>query len=293
MRPPEPPSPALARAQALLDARIDWERRDRGGMRVDVAPSLDLCSRLGDPQRALRTVHVGGTKGKGSVASLIAAGLQAAGWRVGLYSSPHVERITERVRLQGREVEDDLLASGIDAALAAREAAEREGTPAAGASWFDLFTAGAFHALRAGGAEWAVIEVGLGGRLDSTNVLEAALAVLTSIDLEHTAVLGSTREAIAAEKAGILRSGLPLVCGVPAHGGEDDPGRVIAERAQELGCPMRLVPRAATIAATNLALARTALEALGRCGHAAPDGAALAGELLTDGVAAAAQLPGR
>lgn len=293
MRLPEPPSPALARAQALLDARIDWERRDRGGMRVDVAPSLDLCSRLGDPQRALRTVHVGGTKGKGSVASLIAAGLQAAGWRVGLYSSPHVERITERVRLQGREVEDDLLASGIDAALAAREAAEREGTPAAGASWFDLFTAGAFHALRAGGAEWAVIEVGLGGRLDSTNVLEAALAVLTSIDLEHTAVLGSTREAIAREKAGILKAGLPLVCGVPAHGGEDDPGRVIAERAQELGCPMRLVPRGATIAATNLALARTALEALGRCGHGAPDGTPLAGDLLTEDLAAAAQLPGR
>lgn len=293
MRPPEPPSPALAHAQALLDARIDWERRDRGGMRVDTGPSLDLCARLGDPQLALRTVHVGGTKGKGSVASLIAAGLQAAGWRVGLYSSPHVERITERVRLQGHQIADDLLAAGIDAALAAREAAEREGTPAAGASWFDLFTAGAFHALRAGGAEWAVIEVGLGGRLDSTNVLEASLAVLTSIDLEHTAVLGSTREAIAGEKAGILRARLPLVCGVPAHGGEDDPGRVIAERAEALGCPMRLVPRGSTISATNLALARTALEALGRCGHGGPDGALLRGDLLTSEVVAAAQLPGR
>ena len=80
----DPPSAALERAQALLGARIDWERRDRGSMRVDVGPSLDLCARLGDPQRSFRTVHVGGTKGKGSVGALVAAGLEAHGWGIGL-----------------------------------------------------------------------------------------------------------------------------------------------------------------------------------------------------------------
>ena len=295
----DPPSAALERAQALLDARIDWERRDRGSMRVDVGPSLDLCARLGEPQRSFRTVHVGGTKGKGSVGALVAAGLEAHGWRVGLYSSPHVERVTERVRIQGAPVADDLLAAGIDAALAAREEAERAGTPAATASWFDLFTAGAFHALRAAEVDWAVVEVGLGGRLDSTNVLDAALAVITNIDLEHTAVLGSTRAAIAGEKAGILRPGLPFVCGVPVVAGSggangpDEAGRVLVERARALGCPTVVVEPASSIEATNLALARAALESLAAHGATAPDGGPLEPGRLTRERGRRAQLPGR
>lgn len=288
------PCPELERAQALLDSRINWEKRARGAMRVDTASSRDLCRRLGDPQLSFRTVHVGGTKGKGSVASLVSAGLRAAGYRVGTFLSPHVERLTERVLVEGLEVESAVLAAGIDAALNAREQAEADGTPAGEATWFDLFTAAAFHSLRASGVEWAVIEVGLGGRLDSTNVLEPALTILTTIDLEHTAILGSTRRLIAGEKAGILRPGVPFVCGVVPMGGEDDPGDELARRARELGIEPHLVASTGTMAAHNLALAKTGLDVLGASGVTLRGGGStLTGDLLDPRTAEAARLPGR
>ena len=113
--------PAAARmdaARTRLDARIDWERRERtSAWRQDLAQVRDLLARLGDPQSRFRAVHVAGSKGKGSVASLVAAGLAAAGQRVGVYASPHVERIQERVRIAGREVEDELFAPALEAAL--------------------------------------------------------------------------------------------------------------------------------------------------------------------------------
>lgn len=286
-------SPALKRSQALLDQRIDWEKRDRADMRVDLGPCRDLCARLGHPQRSFRSVHVAGTKGKGSVASLIARGLQGAGYSVGLYTSPHVEFITERVCCNGERISEDLLAAGIDAALSARDEAEADGTAARDASWFDLFTVAGFHALRAAQVGWAVVEVGLGGRLDSTNVIEAELAILTNIDLEHTAVLGSTRAAIAAEKAGILRAGQTLVCGLPDRGSEDDPGNVVAVRARELGVPIVHVEPLETIGASNIALAAAALTVLGKRGMTGSGNVPVSGVLLTPAAVAEAGLPGR
>ena len=293
MSPDPTPSIALKRSQALLDERINWEKRDRAGMRVGLGPCRDLCARLGHPQKSFRTVHVGGTKGKGSVAALVARGLEGAGYSVGLYTSPHVERITERVRCDGAEIQEELLAAGIDAALGARSEAEADGTAAADASWFDLLTVAAFHALRAAGVDWAVIEVGLGGRLDSTNVIEAEVAILTNIDLEHTSVLGSTRAAIAGEKAGILRAGQTLVCGLEDLGVDEDPGHVIASRARELGVPLVRVAALKTIAAQNLAMASAALTALGKRGFLGPGKQPLSGVLLTPQAVADAALPGR
>lgn len=283
----------MERSQALLDQRIDWEKRDRAHMRVDVGPCKDLCARLEHPERSFRCVHVGGTKGKGSVASLIAQGLQSAGYAVGLYTSPHVEHITERVRCNGVGIGEDMLAAGIDAALAVREEAEADGTAGRDASWFDLFTVASFHAMRAAKMEWAVIEVGLGGRLDSTNVIDAELAVLTNIDLEHTQILGSTRAAIAFEKAGILSAGQILICGVPNRETAADPGSVIASRASQLGIPVVSVVPLGSIHATNIALAAAALSALGKRGVQGPGRAPLSGTLLTPALIAEAQLPGR
>ncbi len=220
----------------------------------------DLTARLGHPERGPRLVHVGGTKGKGSVAALVASALTATGKRVGVYASPHVERVTERVRIDGEEVDDLLLAAGLEAALEALRRAEEAGTGGAAATWFDLMTAGALWALREARVDWGVIEVGLGGRLDSTNVVSPELCVLTTIDLEHTDVLGDTTTAIAAEKAGILKRGVELVCGVE----RDSPaGNVIARRAAELEIDPRWVPPRPTPTASNAALARAALEALG------------------------------
>ena len=187
----------LAKAMARLDALTNWERRPRATMRVGLEPMIDLAARLGDPQNSFRSIHVAGTKGKGSVSALIEAALTRAGLRVGRYASPHVERLTERVSLEGREVDEASLARALDSALDAYEAARKAGSPAADATWFDLLTAAAFIIFAETRREWAVVEVGLGGRLDSTNIVNGEIAVVTNIGLEHTEILGDTRAAIA------------------------------------------------------------------------------------------------
>ena len=287
----------LAALLARLEGLVDWEKRKRGGaMRVSVAPARDLCARLGDPQRELRVVHVAGSKGKGSVSALVAAGLTRAGLRTARYASPHVERLHERFVLDGREVGDELLCAGLERALAAREAALASGTPGSAATWFDLVTAAALWMFREAGARWLVAEVGLGGRLDSTNVLSAEVCVVTTIELEHTAVLGATRAAIAAEKAGILDPGTTLVTGVPAG---SEAGEVIDAHARRLGVPVLRPPWLAqgtggrTIEARNAALAELVLEELGRRGVRSADGRALGAWLLDPATVAEVRLPAR
>lgn len=281
----------LARALAELEGLVNWERRDRAArMRQGLDGVRDLLARLGHPERAWRAVHVGGTKGKGSVASLVGAGLAAAGRRVGVYASPHVERMHERIRVDGREASDALLAEGLEQALGARRTAGLEGAPAAEATWFDVVTAAAFWIFARERVDWAVVEVGLGGRLDSTNAIDGEVVVLTNVDLEHTAVLGTTRAAIATEKAGILKPGSIVVTPLrpdPERPPEDAPGTVVVARAAALGCALRTVDLGGTVTERNLALAGAALDALAERGEPTRAG------LLTPEVASAARLPGR
>jgi len=231
----------LEAALFRLEALINWEKRARGGrrgMRVSIEPALDLCERLGFPQTRFRAIHVAGSKGKGSVSSLVATALRCAGIREGLYSSPHVESVEERVLLGGEPIDGDRLGSALEEALAAREAALASGSAARDATWFDVLTAAAFLALARAEVEVAVVECGLGGRLDSTNVLRASVCAITSIYLEHTAILGSTRTAIAGEKAGIVKQGSTVVAGVLWPG--DEAALVIEHVARERGA--RFVP---------------------------------------------------
>ncbi len=282
----------LAEAMARLDALTDWERRPRKFMRVCLASMLDLAARLGEPQKAFRAIHVGGTKGKGSVSALIEAALVRAGLKVGRYGSPHVEHVTERVSLQGRDVDDTILARALERALDSYEDARREKTAASEATWFDLLTSAAFLIFREAGVEWAVVEVGLGGRLDSTNIVEGEIAVVTNIGLEHTEILGKTREAIAREKAGVLKPGAVLVTTLDA---DDEAGAVLQARADELGCPvMRArVASGATIEEMNVALAGAVLDGLGEKGVRARTGAPIRAALIDAETRAAARLPGR
>ncbi|QDU69905.1 bifunctional folylpolyglutamate synthase/dihydrofolate synthase [Engelhardtia mirabilis] len=289
------PTP-LPSVRAALDALVDWERRDRdAGMRVDVGPMADLCRRLGDPQRDARVVHVAGTKGKGSLCALVDAGLRAAGWRTGRYGSPHVERIEERVCIDGEPVDGADFDASLARSLAAREQALTEGTAATDATWFDVVTATAFDRFRAEGVDWWVVECGLGGRLDSTNVVGGTVCAITSIDLEHTAVLGPTRAAIAGEKAGILKPGARAVAALAEPNGlaGDDPAAVaVAARAAALSVPVRWAPpTAATIGERNRHLAGIVLEELGRAGHRDRAGSRPLGAWALEGVEA--PLPGR
>jgi dihydrofolate synthase/folylpolyglutamate synthase len=282
----------LAHAMARLDVLTDWERRPRNMMRVGLEPMRDLAARLGDPQKSFRSVHVAGTKGKGSVSALIEAALAHAGLRVGRYASPHVERITERVSVQGRDVDEPRLARALDKALDAYEAARKAGTAAADATWFDLLTAAAFLIFRDAAVEWGVIEVGLGGRLDSTNIVDGEIAIVTNIALEHTEILGKTRGAIAGEKVGILKPGAVLVTTLDA---DDEAGRVLETRADELGTRVKRtrLDASAPIEQVNLALAAAVLGELRRKGVSARSGEPVGAMLLDGDTRAAARLPGR
>ncbi len=282
----------LTQALARLDALTDWERRPRNAMRVGLEPMQDLAVRLGDPQKSFRAVHVAGTKGKGSVSALIEAALAHAGLRVGRYGSPHVERINERVSVQGHDVVEPTLARALNQALDAYEAARSAGTPAANATWFDLLTAAAFLIFREAAVEWAVIEVGLGGRLDSTNIIDGEIAVVTNIALEHTEILGHTRAAIAREKVGILKPGAVLVTTL---GAEDEAGRVVQARADELGSRVKRTRAdpSAPIEQVNLALAAAVLGELRRKGVSGRSGEPVGATLLDSATRAAARLPGR
>jgi dihydrofolate synthase / folylpolyglutamate synthase len=179
--------------------------------------------------------------------------------------------------------------------LTAYDAATREATPGQDATWFDIFTATAFSVFNDTRLEWAIVEVGLGGRLDSTNVIDAEVAVVTNVELEHTEVLGSCREQIATEKVGILKSGAVLVTSLSAN---DAAGKVLQERANQLGCDVLVASGSLgrTIDEQNLELAALVLDHLGRCGeHLVCDGTEVrfGGWLLDYETQNKARLPGR
>ena len=193
-------------------------------------PGLEAMRRfdaaLGSPAGQIRTVHVAGTNGKGSVSSMLAAALAGAGLRVGLYTSPHLVDFRERIKLVGPEGWSMVPREYVFSFLTGRDLD--------GLSFFEITTGLAFRWFADEQVDVAVIEVGLGGRLDSTNIITPELAVVTSIGLDHCALLGDTRGAIAAEKAGIFKPGVPALCG--QHDAETAP--VFEARASVVPCPL-------------------------------------------------------
>ncbi|WSH28220.1 Mur ligase family protein [Rhizobium beringeri] len=204
--------------------------------------------------------------------------------------------ITERVSIDGRSVGEERLADALGAALAAFKDARREATDGQRATWFDILTVSALLIFRSEGVEWAVLETGLGGRWDSTNIVQSDVAVITNIDLEHTEILGKTRAAIAFEKAGIIKRGATVVTLLPQA---DEAGAVVSARAAELGCALRrpTVPADATIEQRNVALAGAVLDVLGKMGVMTKGASAmselLGEQLLNPSTIEAARLPGR
>lgn len=164
-----------------------------------------MCEAIGNPQRYIRTIHVGGTNGKGSTTSLIASVLTTAGYKVGLFTSPHLVDFRERIRINGEMISEEEVVSFVERTRPLIESV--------GPSFFEYTTLMAFEHFHTHEVDYAVIEVGLGGRLDSTNVILPKLSIITNISLDHTQYLGNTLEAIASEKAGIIKEGVQAVIG--------------------------------------------------------------------------------
>ena len=192
----------------------------------------ELLSRLGNPQEGIKIIHVAGTNGKGSVCAYLNAMLLAGGKKTGLFTSPHLVRINERFQINGEDVSDEqFLDAFLKVEKAAKEyEAEGEGHP----SYFETLFLMGMLIFKEAGVEYLVMETGLGGRLDATNVVEKPLAcIITSISRDHTEYLGDTLEAIAGEKAGIIKAGVPVIYDASQPG----PAAVIAAKAKEMASP--------------------------------------------------------
>ena len=197
-----------------------------------------LDTHYGHPHRSYRTIHVGGTNGKGSTSHTIASVLQAAGYRVGLFTSPHLLDFRERIRVNGQMVSENFVCRFVEDA----QPLIHEQSP----SFFELTTLMAFEYFRQSQVDFAVIEVGLGGRLDCTNIISPILSVITSISKDHTQLLGDTLEAIAGEKAGIIKPSTPIIIGR-----EECPEvrEVFVKKAQEEQAPITFAEEAIHIQA--------------------------------------------
>jgi dihydrofolate synthase/folylpolyglutamate synthase len=193
-----------------------------------------LAERLGRPERAYPSAHIAGTNGKGSTAAFLESILRHAGFQTGLYTSPHLERMNERIRVNGQEIGDDAFAETLTRVLALIEVLFAEGKLRAHPTYFECVTAMALEYFARSRVEFGVFEVGLGGRLDATNILSPVVSLITPVDFDHENFLGHSLQEIAAEKAGILKPAVPLVLA----GQHLDASEVVLARARELRCPV-------------------------------------------------------
>lgn len=213
---------------AYLYARTpSFERQGSAGYKPGLETAHALDALTGHGHRHYATLHVAGTNGKGSVCHLLAATLQQSGLKVGLYTSPHLVDFSERIRVNGQPVSHDYVCRWVERY---RESIER-----CSPSFFEATTMMAFEYFRDSHVDIAVIEVGLGGRLDTTNIIHPCLSVITNISYDHTDLLGDTLAQIAAEKAGIIKRGVPVVVG---EADEDEVARVIGEVAERQHAPL-------------------------------------------------------
>ena len=229
----------FAAAVRFLQTTTDETKSRRHPGRLD--RMRELLSLVGDPERRFRSIHVGGTSGKGSTATMAAAMLHAAGYKVGLHTKPHLRSVTERACIDGVAISEERFAAIIESmAPAVSEMEHGEYGPP---SYFELLVALAFTLFAEERVDVAVVEVGIGGKLDGTNVLTPMVSVVTNVGTDHADVLGDTVEEIAADKAGIIKRGIPCITAA------EHPGalRVIEEAAARCGAPLTRVRTAASI----------------------------------------------
>ncbi|OQA27035.1 MAG: Folylpolyglutamate synthase [Verrucomicrobia bacterium ADurb.Bin345] len=287
------------RKPALGDRLTQLYARTAAGVKFDLEVTRRLLDRIGNPQSGMSFVHVAGTNGKGSVCAMIESVCRAAGFRTGLYTSPHLVKFNERIRVAGRDIEDAELVELFnlvdphDRALAAMPDGRE-------ATFFELTTVMALEHFRRSGVKLAVLETGMGGRLDATNVVTPLVSVITRIGIEHREFLGDTLEKIAAEKAGIIKPGVGVVCGamdpaareviertaakrnapfIPAEesvsvrraGPGAFPRQKVKIESENSSYPVLQLPLAGSYQLENVATAVAALEYLGQTSPFSPD----------------------
>lgn len=202
-------------------------RLHRFGIKLGLETISAMLSALGDPQKHFHTIHIAGTNGKGSVAAMLATILHRAGYCVGRYTSPHLERFNERICINDQPIDDQAVVRSCQRAMAIDNLPRQP-------TFFEFTTAMALDEFARHKVQWAVIETGMGGRLDATNVLEPLLCIITNISLEHRSYLGNTLAQIAGEKAGIIKQNTPVLTGVR----QSSAAQVIADRAFVLNAPL-------------------------------------------------------
>ena len=199
-----------------------YHRIGAAAYKADIQPTIDMMAALGNPERKFRSIHVAGTNGKGSVSHFLASILQEAGYKVGLYTSPHLVDFRERIRINGDMIPQNAVVDFVEGHRGMFESLKL--------SFFEMTVGLAFDYFAKEKVDIAVIEVGMGGRLDSTNVITPLLSVITNIGLDHTQFLGDTLEKIAVEKAGIIKDDVPVVIGETQPETQSVFGRIAAER---------------------------------------------------------------
>ncbi|MFA3782036.1 folylpolyglutamate synthase/dihydrofolate synthase family protein [Melioribacteraceae bacterium 4301-Me] len=199
------------------------------GIKLGLDNISKLCEFIGNPQKELKAFHIAGSNGKGSTASFLASILMEEGYKVGLYTSPHFVKFNERIRIDGKEIDDDYIVNFVSELNSYID----QNSP----TFFELTTAMAFKYFYENKVDFAVIETGLGGRLDATNIIEPLISIITTISLEHTNVLGDTIQKIAREKAGIIKKGKPVVLGIMPPEAIDS----IKEIAEKIGSRVLLL----------------------------------------------------
>ncbi len=256
--------------------------RSAAGFKLGLEQMRALMDRLGQPQERYRCAIVAGTNGKGSTASALADALGRSRRRVGLYTSPHLMRFSERFRIDGQELAPEVLVPLYERVKEADRARVAEAPEARPATFFELGTAMAFLAFVEAGVDDGVLEVGLGGRLDATNIVNRAVAVITPIGFDHQRYLGNTLAAIAGEKAGVIQPGVPVVMGPqepearevilraahergsPVHAVTEETPRGSSDTVEYRSAPIILAARTAAVAARLLGVDAASIEAMSR-----------------------------
>ncbi len=220
-----------------------YQRIGPAAYKADLKNTIELCDLLGNPQDNFKSIHIAGTNGKGSVSHMLASILQTKGLKVGLYTSPHLKDFRERIKINGELIPEDYVTGFVGK--------YRQQFEASGLSFFEMTVGLAFKYFSDEKVDIAVIEVGLGGRLDSTNIITPLLSVITNISLDHMALLGDNLRLIAAEKAGIIKKGVPVIIGETQEEIKD----IFIDKAKELHSSIYFADKLFSISSNQLPVA--------------------------------------